>query len=97
MHVFILRFKKIFFFYPYDRMKSKHSCRVKVITRQGHLAVLDRHILPGTHVYDLTLLFPFQNSSCKDKINRIKFYNGIKEIFTLIYMYVFTKANISMF
>lgn len=56
-------------FYPYDRMKSKYSCRVKVIACQGHLAVLDRHILPGTHVYDLTLLFPFQNSSCKDKIN----------------------------
>lgn len=78
-------------------MKSKYSCRVKVIACQGHLAVLDRHVLPGTHVYDLTLLFPFQNSSCKDKINPIEtFYNGFKEIFMLIYMYIFTKANISM-
>lgn len=66
--------------YPNDRMKSKHNRGVKVIARQGHLAVLDRHILPGTHVNDLTLLFPFQNSSCKGKINRKTFINGAKEI-----------------
>ena len=45
-------------------MKSKDSSRVQVVGGQAHFALrVNREIFASTHVYDTTLLTPFQDAT----------------------------------